>query len=126
MDPEMLKYTEEHLWLHVKGNLAICGISDFAQQELGDLVYVELPTPGDEVETGDIICTIESVKSTNDIACPFSGEIVEVNESLADNPEMVNREPYGEGWIFSIRFTDSDEITDLMDYTAYFKFVDSE
>jgi glycine cleavage system H protein len=125
MNQEELKYTEEHLWVHVEGSNARFGITDHAQKELEEIVYVELPEKGKKVHKGDIVCTIESVKSTNDLPCPLSGEIHSINIQLRDEPEIINEDPLGGGWIFTLHIDNPKEVDDLMDATAYGKFLES-
>jgi len=125
MDEEELKYTEEHLWVHIEGPNARFGITDHAQKELEDIVYVELPEKGKKVQRGDIICAIESVKSTNDLPCPLSGEIHSINTRLRDEPEIINSDPYGAGWIFTIHMDNPKEVDDLLSSAAYKHFLDS-
>lgn len=118
--PSNLKYTEEHEWIFVEAdNTARIGVTDFAQSELGEIVYVEVNTVGEELATGDVFGTIEAVKTTSDLFLPVSGTILEVNERLENEPELVNNEPYGEGWIVKIKITDAQELAKLMDSDAY-------
>lgn len=125
LDPEA-RYTESHEWVQKDGDEFICGISDHAQESLSDIVYVELPEVGDMFEEEDIFGVVESVKAASDLYMPMAGEITEINESLEDAPEVVNSDPYGNGWM--IRFTASDptEFDDLMDADAYEAFVEEE
>jgi len=125
MNPEELMYTEEHLWVELKGSEARFGITDHAQQELEDIVFADLPEEGKKIEKGDIVCTIESVKSTNDLACPFSGEILEVNAALQDKPETINQDPFGAGWLFRMRVEDPAQAKGLLDAAAYQKLIAS-
>lgn len=104
--PENLKYTADHEWIRVEGDVAYIGVTDFAQGELGDIVYVEIETVGDEIAVGDVFGSVEAVKTVSDLFMPVSGEILEVNEGLESNPEVVNSDPYGEGWMVKIRVTD--------------------
>ncbi len=120
--PKNLKYSDDHEWVRVEGDEAVIGITDFAQSELGDVVYLELPTVGDEVSKGDAFGTIEAVKTVSDMLAPVSGEIIAVNEDLNDSPEDVNKEPY-ESWLVKIKLSDPSETEDLMDAEAYEKFV---
>lgn len=124
--PEKLKYTEEHEWLRLEDdNIAYVGITDFAQGELGELVYVEVETVGEHLEIGDTFGTVEAVKTTSDLYMPVSGKILEFNpeldESEGDNPTLVNEDPYGKGWIIKIEMSDPAEIAKLMDAAAYKK-----
>lgn len=122
--PSNLKYTEEHEWIRVEGkNIAYIGITDFAQGELGDLVYVEVETVGETIEKNEVFGTVEAVKTTSELFMPVSGKILEFNpaidESQGDNPTLVNSDPYGEGWIVKIEMTNPSEIGELMDAEAY-------
>ena len=117
--PENLKYTEEHEWIQVEGDVAIVGITDYAQGELGDVVFVELPAPGDSFNKGDVAATIEAVKTVADVFVPLSGEIAAVNEELEANSELINQDAFGEGWILKIKLSDSSELDGLMDAAAY-------
>lgn len=117
--PDDVKYSEEHEWVRVEDNIATVGITDYAQGELGDLVFIELPSKGDEAEQSESLGTIEAVKAVSDLFSPVSGKVVEVNENLADDPEAVNRDPYGKGWMVKIEITDPSELDDLLDASAY-------
>lgn len=117
--PEELKYTPDHEWVKIDGDTATVGITDFAQKELGDIVYVEVDTVGDEVASGDAFGTIEAVKTVSDLFNPVSGEILELNEGIEDNPESINEDPYGEGWIVKIKITDDSSLSELLDASAY-------
>ncbi|MHB2156296.1 glycine cleavage system protein GcvH [Calditrichota bacterium GD2] len=117
--PENLKYTEDHEWTKIEGDVAIVGITDYAQGELGDVVFVELPETGDTVSKGDTFGTIEAVKAVADLFAPLSGEIIEVNEKLGAEPETINKDPYGEGWMVKIKLSDPGEVNDLMDAETY-------
>jgi len=120
-----LKYAKGHEWVRVEGNKAYIGITDFAQDELGDIVYIELPEVGSHVEVDDIIGSIESVKAAADVYAPVSGEIVEVNEELETSPELVNEDPY-DAWIAVVEMADSGELDNLMDAEEYEKFCEEE
>jgi glycine cleavage system H protein len=120
------RYTQEHEWVRIEGNIAVCGISDYAQEQLGDVVFVELPEIGRIVAKDDEIAVVESVKAASDIYAPVSGEVVEVNEAVADDPELVNRDALGAGWLFKVILSNPAEIDDLMDETAYEEFVAGE
>ena len=122
---EGLKYAKGHEWVRMEGNRAYIGITDFAQDELGDIVFIELPEVGTDVEVDDILGSIESVKAASDIYAPVSGTVVEVNEELEGSPELVNEEPY-ESWIAVIEVNDTGELDDLMDADAYEKFCEEE
>jgi len=118
--PAELRYSESHEWAELLDDgLVRVGISDHAQEQLGDLVFVELPEEGAEVSKGEACAVVESVKAASDIYSPISGEVVKVNEALTDTPEMVNSDPYGDGWLFTIKPSDEDEIDELMDADAY-------
>lgn len=123
MDMKKFKFTEKHEWVKADGDVAAVGISDYAQKELGDVVYVELPAVGDAVEQGDACSNIESVKAVSDIYCPVGGEIVEINEDLEDAPETINKDPYGDGWIFKVKMDDPGQLDDLMDAAAYDEYL---
>jgi glycine cleavage system H protein len=116
-----LKYTDTHEWLKLAGDTAKVGITDHAQSELTDIVFVELPQVGKEVKKGDEICVVESVKSVSEIYAPVSGKIVNVNKKLEDNPETVNKSPYDDGWLVEIKVTDKTEINSLLDADSYKK-----
>lgn len=104
--PEELKYTKDHEWVRIDGNIAVVGITDFAQKELGDIVYVEVDAEGETVNAADTFGTIEAVKTVSDLFMPITGEIIEVNEEIENSPELVNSDPYGEGWIIKVSFTE--------------------
>ena len=114
-----MKYTEEHEWLRVEGDLVVVGITEHASEALGDVVFVELPEVETQVAKGDEIVVIESVKAASDILAPLDGEIVEVNDTLADNPALVNEDPLGAGWFFKMKVTDMSELDGLLDEDAY-------
>ena len=124
--PEDLRYSREHEWVRVDGDVARVGITDFAQDSLGDVVFVQLPDRGLDVVAGASIAEIESTKSVSDIYVPVSGVIREINDALADEPERVNRDPYGEGWIFEVELTDPTEVEDLLDAAGYRAFVEGD
>jgi glycine cleavage system H protein len=121
--PDQLKYTEEHEWISVDGDIVTVGITDFAQSELGELVYVEVDTLGESVDKGDVFGTVEAVKTTSELFMPVSGEVLEFNteidENEGDNPAVINEDPYGAGWIVKIKMSDSSELEDLLDAGAY-------
>lgn len=123
MYPDDLRYSEEHEWIRVDGDTGTVGITFHAQEALGDIVFVELPEVGSSVTLGDSIGSIESVKAVSDIFSPMGGEITEVNSSLEDSPETVNKEPYGGGWIYKLKLTDKSEADSLMDAEAYKAFL---
>lgn len=117
--PSELKYTKDHEWVKIEGDVAIIGVTDFAQSELGDIVYVDIETVGDTLEKDEIFGSVEAVKTVSDLFLPLSGEIVEFNESLESEPEKVNTDPYGEGWMIKMKFSDASEIENLLDADAY-------
>lgn len=121
-----LKYTQDHEWVRADGDAATIGITDHAQNALGDVVFVDLPEVGREVAAGEAIAVVESVKAASDVYAPIAGRIVEVNSALTDDPGLINREPTGEGWFFKIEPADASSITALMDESAYAAFVDSQ
>jgi len=117
--PQELKYTQGHEWVRIEGNEATVGITDFAQGELGDIVYVEVETVGETLAKEDVFGTVEAVKTVSDLFVPLSGEIVAFNEALEDTPELVNDDPYGEGWIVKIKLSDASEIENLLSDEGY-------
>ena len=117
--PDNLRYTKDHEWIRVEGDQAIVGITDFAQHELGDIVYVEIETVGQELKSGNIFGTVEAVKTVSDLYLPLDGVITEVNPKLNSNPEMVNTDPYGEGWMVKIKLSNVSDVDSLMDAAAY-------
>ena len=119
MNPDNLKYTKDHEWIGLDGEAGTIGITDFAQKELGDVVFVELPDVGRALKQGEEFGTIESVKAVSELYSPVTGEVLEVNESLRDNPELVNKSPYEDGWIMKVRLGTASEVDDLMDAEAY-------
>lgn len=119
-----LRYTEEHEWIRMDDDIGTVGISDFAQEQLGDVVYVELPEVGKTVAQFAEVAVVESVKAANEVRAPVSGEVIEVNEALNDNPELVNSSPIGDGWFFKLRISDSSELDNLMDEAAYKTYVE--
>ena len=116
---ENLLYTDDHEWIRVEGDEAYIGITDFAQKELGDIVFVEVETVDEELEQGDAFGTIEAVKTVSDLFMPLSGTVLELNEKVEDEPEVINKDPYGDGWIVKIKLNDSSELDDLLDAAAY-------
>ncbi|HHT84233.1 MAG: glycine cleavage system protein GcvH [Bacillota bacterium] len=122
--PENLKYTKEHEWVLVENGNARVGITSYAQDQLGDVVFVELPEVGTELKAGAMFATVESVKAVSDVYAPVSGTIVEVNEALNDSPELVNEDPYNDGWMIVIELSDPSELDNLMDSKAYQKMVE--
>lgn len=119
----MRKYTEEHETIFVEGDIGTVGISDYAQKQLGDVVYVELPDTGREVEQGDEVAVVESVKAASEIYAPVSGEVIEINEMLTEAPGMVNSDPNGDGWFFKMKISDEGELDGLMDKAEYKDYV---
>ena len=117
--PQELKYTKDHEWVKIDGNVATIGVTDFAQGELGDIVYVEVETVGETMEQEEVFGTVEAVKTVSDLFSPLSGEILEFNETLEDTPEKVNTDPYGEGWMIKIKLSKPEEVEHLMDEAAY-------
>lgn len=117
--PKNLKYTKEHEWISVEGNIGTIGVTDYAQGELGDVVFVDIDPAITEVKKGESIGTIEAVKTVSDIFAPFSGKVIELNEILKDSPEMVNSDPYGNGWMLKVEINDKSELNDLLDAAAY-------
>ena len=126
MNPEDLKYSEEHEWLRMEGDAAVIGITHFAQDSLGDVVFVELPEVGSDVEQFQKMGEIESVKAVSDLYSPVGGRVIEVNESLVDSPELVNDSPYEDGWMLRVEVADSSEIERLMSASEYDALIESE
>ena len=114
-----LKYTKDHEWISIDGDSATIGITDYAQGELGDIVYVEIEALGEQIDKEEIFGSVEAVKTVSDLFLPVSGEITEMNEGLEDNPELINDDPYGEGWIIKMKISDQGELTDLLSADAY-------
>ena len=121
MNPNNLKYTQDHEWIKIKGNQAIIGITHFAQKELGDIVYVEIETLDKDLDSGEVFGTVEAVKTVSDLFMPMSGKIIELNEDIIDNPELVNSDPYGKGWMIKIEISNVDETKNLLDSKSYEK-----
>ena len=117
--PSELKYTKDHEWIHIEGNIATVGITDFAQGELGDIVYVDIDTLDDMVEEGDVFGSVEAVKTVSDLFMPLKGEVTEFNSALEDEPELVNSDPYHKGWLIKIDISDLSQINNLLDAEAY-------
>jgi len=124
--PSELKFLSSHEWLAVDGDIATIGVSDHAQELLGDLVFVELPEEGSTVLIGDTVAVIESVKAASDTYAPISGEIIEVNSELEDSPEKINDDPYGDGWMYKIKIEDHSEVDDMLDASAYAEIIAEE
>lgn len=117
--PSEVKYTKDHEWVRVEGNEAYVGITDFAQRELGDIVYIDINTVGEEVKKDDVFGTVEAVKTVSDLFMPVTGTILEINTALNDSPELVNSDPYGEGWMVKVALADVASVTELLDADAY-------
>ncbi len=123
--PENLKFTHDHEWVRSEGEFVVVGITDFAQGELGDVVFVEIETEGETLNKGDIFGTVEAVKTVSDLFMPVTGDVVEVNEALAANPELVNKDPYGEGWMVKVKMADENELADLLSAGDYQKMIEA-
>jgi glycine cleavage system H protein len=121
--PENIKYTKEHEWVRIEGTTGIVGITDYAQGELGDIVFVELPAKGKQVKQGETFGSIEAVKAVSDLFAPVSGEVIEINPILQKTPEVVNKEPYAGGWMVKIKITNQSEVANLLDAKKYREFV---
>ena len=117
--PKDLKYTKDHEWVRLEGDVATVGVTDFAQSELGDIVYVEVETVGESLDSEETFGTVEAVKTVSDLFMPVGGEILEFNESLESEPELVNQDPYGDGWMIKVKISDASEVDALMDADAY-------
>lgn len=126
MTPHDSRYTKSHEYVHVEGDVCTIGITDYAQKELGDVVFVELPQAGTEFEQGDEMGSIESVKAVSELFVPVSGEVVEVNDLLADKPDLVNSDPYGDGWMIKVRMSQPDEVEELLSAADYDEYVETE
>lgn len=123
--PADLKYTQDHEWVRVDGDIAIVGVTDFAQGELGDVVFVEIETEGETLDKGETFGTVEAVKTVSDLFMPVGGEVAEVNEALADEPELVNKDSYEGGWMIKVKMSDASELDSLMDAEAYKKMIEA-
>jgi glycine cleavage system H protein len=121
--PRNYRYTKEHEWVNVENSLATIGITDYAQHELGDVVFVELPKPGAKIETGKSFGTVESVKAVSEIYAPASGEVIEANAALKDTPEKINSDPHGDAWLIKVRLTNAADLSGLMDAAAYEAYI---
>src|SRR5260370_6290470 len=124
--PEDSRYAKTHEYVHVEGDVATIGITDYAQKELGDVVFVELPAVGTQLEAADELGSIESVKAVSELFAPVSGEVVEVNEALTEKPELVNTDPYGDGWMVRVRLSDPTEVDELMSAEEYEEYIETE
>ena len=122
--PENLKYSKDHEWILVDGDKATVGITDFAQSELGEIVYVDVASEGDTIDKDEVFGSIEAVKTVSDLIIPVTGEVLEFNETLEDEPELVNTDPYGKGWIIKISVDDAAQLDDLLDAAAYKEFIE--
>ena len=122
--PENLKYSKDHEWILADGDKATVGITDFAQSELGEIVYVDVTTEGDTIDKDEVFGSIEAVKTVSDLIIPVSGEVLEFNETLEDEPELVNTDPYGKGWIIKMSIEDAAQLDDLLDAAAYKEFIE--
>jgi|TARA_B100001013_G_scaffold340194_1_gene263123 glycine cleavage system H protein len=119
MNPKELKYTNDHEWVKIENEFAIVGITNFAQQELGDIVYVDIESLNQKINKGEIFGTVEAVKTVSDLFMPISGKVIEINEKLDSEPELVNNDPYGDGWMIKIKMEDGLEIEKLLDFSSY-------
>ena len=126
MTPEDSRYAKSHEYVHVESDVGTVGITDYAQKELGDVVFVELPQVGTQLEQGDELGSIESVKAVSELFAPVSGEVVEVNEALTEKPELVNTDPYGDGWMVRIKLATPEEVGELMDAEEYEEYIEKE
>ncbi len=117
--PAELKYTKDHEWVKIEGDVATVGITEFAQSELGDIVYVEIETVGETIDQEEVFGSVEAVKTVSDLFMPLTGEILEFNENLESNPELVNSDPYGEGWMIKVKISDASQVDSLLDSDAY-------
>lgn len=117
--PAELKYTTDHEWVKIEGDIATIGVTDYAQGELGDIVYVEIETEGEELDKGEVFGTVEAVKTVSDLFMPVKGEVVEINEGIETSPEVVNEDPYGAGWMIKIKLDDTSEVGDLLSAEQY-------
>ena len=123
--PGNLRYTKDHEWINLNGQTAYIGITDYAQSELGDIVFLEIETEGEHLEKGEVFGTIEAVKTVSDLFMPVSGKVVEINSKLEDQPELVNKDPYGEGWLIKVETTEPDQVNELLDAKGYEKLIAS-
>jgi len=120
------KYSQDHEWVRVEGDEAVIGISDYAQEQLSDVVYVELPEVGDSFEAGEVMATVESVKAASDVYMPIGGKVIEINDMLEEAPELVNKDPFGEAWLVRITIADPADLDELLDAAAYQAFVETQ
>ena len=124
--PQNLRYTSEHEWIRIEGDMAYVGITDYAQEQLGDIVFVDIPTVGESLQGGDTFGTIEVVKTVSDLFLPIAGEVTEQNENLEEHPELVHTDPYGEGWLIKLKPANPQEADSLLDAEAYKKLINEE
>ena len=117
--PAELKYTKDHEWIRLEGDTAVIGITHYAQDQLGDIVYVEIETEGETLDNEEVFGTVEAVKTVSDLFMPIAGEVIEFNSALEDNPALVNEDPYGEGWMIKVKVSDTSALSDLLDASAY-------
>ncbi len=123
--PGNLRYTKDHEWININGQTAYIGITDYAQGELGDIVFLEIETEGEHLEKGEVFGTVEAVKTVSDLFMPVSGKVIEINSKLEDQPELVNKDPYGEGWLIKVETTEPDQVSELLDAKGYEKLIAS-
>jgi glycine cleavage system H protein len=123
--PGKLRYTKDHEWIKLDGKTAYVGITDYAQSELGDIVFLEIETEGEQLEKGEVFGTVEAVKTVSDMFMPVSGKVIETNPKLEDQPELVNKDPYGEGWLIKVEVNDPEQVNDLLDAEGYEKLITS-
>ncbi|HBH50071.1 MAG TPA: glycine cleavage system protein GcvH [Bacteroidales bacterium] len=123
--PAELKYTKDHEWIRVEGDVATVGVTDYAQGELGDVVFIEIETEGEELAKEEVFGTIEAVKTVSDLFMPVAGEVTEVNGQLEDTPDAVNKDPYGEGWLIKIKMSDASQLNELLDAKAYEELINA-
>ena len=126
MKAEELKYTKNHMWVYAEGDTVTMGLTDFAQNELGDIVFVEMPEKGKKIEKEDVLGTVESVKSVSDLVSPVAGEVLDINTLLEDSPETINSDPLGKGWILKVKIENAADLESLLDQAAYQEFADSQ
>lgn len=124
--PEDCLYTREHEWIRIEESTGVVGITDYAQESLGDVVYVELPNVGDRFDAGEVFGNVESVKAVSELYMPMAGEVIEVNEGLSESPELINQDPYGEGWMIKVALADPEETSDLLSPAEYADFIEEE
>ncbi len=123
--PANLKYTKDHEWINLEGNTAVIGVTDYAQGELGDVVFIEIETLGELLDKEEVFGTIEAVKTVSDLFMPVAGEIIEINPQLEDNPELVNKDPYGDGWLIKIKVSDASQLSELLNSQAYQELINA-